>query len=117
MVQQIPEQFLEMMAERFRLLGDATRMAIVRCLLKEGEQNVGRVVEATGRGQANVSKHLKQLHRAGMVSRRKEGLQVYYQLSDPVVEKLCRLVCESLLEEMRPELAKAGQDVSPDKVC
>jgi DNA-binding transcriptional ArsR family regulator len=117
MADDIPEQFLEIMAERFRLLGDATRMSIVRCLLKEGEQNVGRVVDVTGRGQANVSKHLKQLHRAGMVSRRKEGLQVYYKLSDPVVEKLCRLVCESLLEEMRPELEKAGKEVSADKVC
>jgi DNA-binding transcriptional ArsR family regulator len=117
MVDEIPEAFLEQMAERFRLLGDPTRMAIVRCLMKGGEQNVGKVVETTGRGQANVSKHLKQLHRAGMVARRKEGLQVFYRLNDPVVEKLCKLVCESLLQDMRPELEKAGKPASADEVC
>ena len=35
-----------------------------------------------------------------MVARRKEGLQVYYRLTDPVIEQLCRLVCGSLINDM-----------------
>jgi DNA-binding transcriptional ArsR family regulator len=46
------------------------------------------VVEETGRNQANVSKHLKMLSEAGLVARRKEGLQVFYNLDDPLVERL-----------------------------
>jgi DNA-binding transcriptional ArsR family regulator len=57
------------------------------------------VVEETGRGQANVSKHLKLLADAGLVARRKEGLQVFYRVHDPLVEKLCRLVCDTLEQE------------------
>lgn len=103
MTESIPDEFLDIMAEKFRLLGDATRLAILRALMR-GEKSVGQVVEETARGQANVSKHLKQLADAGLVARRKEGLQVFYRVDDPVVEKLCKLVCETILEETREGL-------------
>jgi DNA-binding transcriptional ArsR family regulator len=69
-----------------------------------GERSVGGVVDETGRGQANVSKHLKMLAEAGMLTRRKEGLQVYYRLQDPLVEKLCKLVCDTIVQEAREGL-------------
>ena len=86
----IPDEFLDLMAEKFRMLADPTRLAILRALM-QGERNVNQVVEETGRNQANVSKHLKMLAGAGLVSRRKEGLQVFYRLDDPLVERLCKL--------------------------
>ena len=95
----VPDELLEQMAEKFRLLADATRLAILRTLMKRGEQNVGQVVQATGRSQANVSKHLKQLTEAGLLARRKVGLQVFYRLTDPVVDRLCHLVCGTVLSE------------------
>lgn len=96
---QIPDRFLGLMATKFAMLGDETRLAILRALM-EGEKNVGQVVDETGRTQANVSKHLKLLTGAGLVDRRKEGLLVFYRISDPVVERLCHLVCETILEEL-----------------
>ena len=72
----------------------------------EGEKSVGRVVEETGRGQANVSKHLKLLADAGLVARRKEGLQVFYRVEDPVVEKLCELVCDTIAQQTREEIER-----------
>jgi len=104
----IPDEFLDVMAEKFRLLGDPTRLAILRALM-EGEKSVGLVVEETARGQANVSKHLKLLFEAGLVARRKEGLQVFYRVGDPVVEKLCRLVCETILADVRAEVEHKGK--------
>jgi ArsR family transcriptional regulator len=68
-----------------------------------GEMSVGGVVERTGREMANVSKHLKQLAGARLVARRKEGLQVFYRLDDPVVEKKCHLVCESIYQEIEEQ--------------
>jgi len=104
----IPDEFLDLMAEKFRMLSDATRLAILRALMV-GERNVTQVVEETGRGQANVSKHLKMLADAGLVARRKEGLQVFYRLDDPLVERLCKLVCETIVEEVREEVARHKQ--------
>jgi DNA-binding transcriptional ArsR family regulator len=94
----IPDEFLDLMAEKFRMLADPTRLAILRALL-QGERNVSQVVEETGRNQANVSKHLKMLAEAALVHRRKEGLQAFYRIDDPLVERLCELVCETIVQE------------------
>jgi DNA-binding transcriptional ArsR family regulator len=104
----IPDEFLDLMAEKFRMLADSTRLAILRALM-EGEKNVTQVVEETGRNQANVSKHLKLLAEAGLVGRRKEGLQVFYRLDDLLVEKLCKLVCETIVQEAREEVEQKRQ--------
>ncbi|MCI0718035.1 MAG: metalloregulator ArsR/SmtB family transcription factor [Acidobacteria bacterium] len=99
----IPDEVLLFMAGKFRMLSDPTRLAILRTLMVKGERNVGQVVEETGGSQANVSKHLKQLAGAGLVARRKEGLKVLYRLDDPVVEKICHLVCETIFEELESQ--------------
>jgi DNA-binding transcriptional ArsR family regulator len=96
----IPDALLERAAEKFRMLGDPTRLSILRALLA-GEKNVGAVVAETGQNQANVSKHLKLLADSGMVGRRKEGLQVFYSIGDPLIERLCDLVCRTIVEEAR----------------
>ncbi len=105
MTEAIPDEFLNLMAEKFRTLGDSTRLAILRTLMK-GERNVTQVVEETGRNQANVSKHLKLLAEAGLVSRRKDGLQVFYKLDDPLVERLCSLVCETIVQEAHEQVER-----------
>jgi DNA-binding transcriptional ArsR family regulator len=104
----IPEQLLDVMAEKFRMLSDPTRLAILRVLMS-GEKNVTQVVEETGRGQANVSKHLKMLADAGLVGRRKQGLQVFYRLDDPLVEKLCKLVCQTIIQDVHQEVRRHRQ--------
>ena len=103
MLDKIPKKFLEMMAGRFATLADPTRLEIIHCLMKGGEQNVSQIVGATGHPTPNVSKHLRHLRDAELVARRKEGLQVYYKLNDPLVEKLCKLVCESLLADFESD--------------
>lgn len=99
MGEDIPKRFLEMMASRFATLADPTRLEIIHCLMKRGEMNVTQIVAAMGQTAPNVSKHLRHLRDARLVARRKEGLQVHYRLDDPLVEKLCKLVCESLRTE------------------
>jgi ArsR family transcriptional regulator len=98
MADRIPDATLELMAEKFRLIGEPTRLAILHALMDGAERSVGQVVSETGRSEANVSRHLKQLAEAKMVGRRKAGLQVFYRLTDPVIEQVCRLVCGSLLK-------------------
>ncbi len=105
MARPIPDEFLDLMAEKFRTLADPTRLAILRSLMA-GERNVSQVTDETGRNQASVSKHLKMLAEAGLVARRKEGLQVFYKLDDPLVERLCELVCKTIVEEAQGEMAR-----------
>jgi ArsR family transcriptional regulator len=105
MATSIPDEFLDLMAEKFRMLADPTRLAILRVLL-QGERNVTQVVEETRRTQANVSKHLKMLARSGLVGRRKEGLQVFYRIDDPLVERLCDLVCRTIVHEAQKQVER-----------
>ena len=92
-VQLLPKGMLLQVAERFRLLGEPVRLEMLNLLHVNGEMNVQDLVIATGQRQANVSKHLNLLSAAGMVSRRKEGLYVYYSINDPSLSGLCLLVC------------------------
>ena len=99
----IPDEFLGLMAEKFRMLADSSRLAILR-LLMAGERNVTGIVEGTGLSQANVSKHLKMLADAGLVVRRKQGLLLFYRVGDPLVERLCELVCDTIVREARRDV-------------
>jgi ArsR family transcriptional regulator len=89
---------IELVAERFRALAEPARLHIVNALC-DGELTVGELVEATGFGTANVSKHLQLLRAAGFVTRRKEGLFVYYGLTDQDVFQLCEILCGRLQAE------------------
>ncbi len=62
-------------------------------------------MEASATTQANVSKHLQLLLRAGVVQRRKDGLHSYYSIADPTVFELCDVVCGSLSARLRDQLA------------
>lgn len=90
---------LELVAARLKILAEPMRLRILNAL-RTGEKTVTELMEATGGGQPNVSKHLGLLHRHGFVSRRKEGLHVRYCIADPLIFQLCELVCESLETEL-----------------
>ena len=89
----VPREMLEQVARRFRLLGEPVRLEILNHLHTRGEMNVQELVEATGQGQANVSKHLGLLADDGLVSRRKDGLYAYFHIDDSSLSGLCLLVC------------------------
>jgi ArsR family transcriptional regulator len=102
----MPDELLLLMAEKFRMLSEPTRLAILRCLMDGSEMNVSQVVAGTGRELANVSKHLKQMADTGLLARRKEGPFVLYRMDDPVIEKICELVCDSLRRELEAEVKR-----------
>ena len=91
-------ELLELVADRFRALGEPARLSILN-VLRGGERTVSELMEETGLGQANASKHLQVLHLLGFVERRKEGLHVYYSLASDDVFQLCDIVCGRLAAE------------------
>lgn len=78
--QDIPEKVATLM----KILAEPMRLRLLD-RLREKECCVKELVAYTGAGQANVSKHLSLLYMNGIVSRRKEGLYVYYHISDPSI--------------------------------
>lgn len=94
---------LEMIAARFRVLSDPSRLGLLHALM-DGERNVNQLVELTGLSQANASKHLSQLAEAGFLARRKDGLYTWYDVADPSVFELCDLMCGSIARKLGRDL-------------
>ena len=92
-----------MIADRFKVLSEPMRLKILHALW-DGERTVGEIIVATGALQANVSKHLGMLQQAGLVRRRKNGLNVYYQIADETVFALCEVVCSSLHDRLAAQI-------------
>lgn len=86
---------LALVADRLKVLAEPARLQILNAI-RNRELTVSEIIDATGLGQTNVSKHLQLLHTHGFVSRRKEGLFTYYSLADRHVFKLCELMCDSI---------------------
>jgi DNA-binding transcriptional ArsR family regulator len=87
-----------LIAERFKALGEPARLHILDTLRRR-EMSVSDLVEETGLGQANVSKHLQLLLAQRFVRRRKAGLFAYYALADRDVLKICDIMCGRLESE------------------
>ena len=79
----LPESVIDLVAQRFRALGEPLRIRLLEHLI-EGEASVQELVTATGAGQQNVSKHLGVLLHAGIVGRRKQDTFVYHRIVDGV---------------------------------
>ncbi len=91
----LDREALERVAELFRVFSEATRLAILQALMP-GARSVNDLVEALGTSQANISKQLRILYDARVLSRNKRGNQVFYAISDEIVRPLCELVCGKL---------------------
>ena len=70
---------------------------------KKWGENVSEIIEITELGQANVSKHLKVLTQAGIVTRTQEGVNVFYAIANPLVFSLCDLVCNSIATQLEQQ--------------
>ena len=77
----------------FKVLAEPQRLKLLNALY-DGELTVNQLMAVTAGNQANVSKHLKVLLDAGMVTRRKEGNNALYAIADPIVFMLCEQVCD-----------------------
>ncbi len=103
------ERLFEKIAERLKSLADPTRLAILH-LLQKGEMRVTDILAHMGGSQANISKHLGVLRQAGFVTCRREGVNIYYSVSDSSVFHICRAICDGIertAEEEREAISHA----------
>jgi DNA-binding transcriptional ArsR family regulator len=101
-MQVIPDFMLGEVARRFALLGDPTRLRIVRVLHERGERSVGEIAAAAGTSPANASQHLGRLLLGGVVVRARDGHAVRYRIIDETIEQVCRIVCGSVASRLGP---------------
>jgi DNA-binding transcriptional ArsR family regulator len=94
-VEQLSRAALQAIADQFKLLSCPTRLELLQHICEQ-ERTVGELQELTGFKQANVSRHLTLLDRAGLVHRRVDGNRVYYGLADPTLPTLCGIIKDSL---------------------
>ena len=76
------------LADRFKALGDPTRLAIVMQLAGADEVCVCHLVPDSGLSQPTISHHLKLLRDAGLVTSRRRGTWAYYRLVPDAVAEL-----------------------------
>jgi len=91
---------LEAVADYFKILSETSRLQILQCL-RSGAMNVMELGEATGLGQANLSKHLKVMTQAGILSRQPKGTSAYYEIANPLVLEFCELACSQIGDRLR----------------
>jgi DNA-binding transcriptional ArsR family regulator len=108
MAHPLPDDLVELIADRFRALAEPTRIKLLD-RLREGEATVLELTALVGTTQQNVSKHLNLLQQAGIVARRKQGNFSYYRIADETVYALCEAVCGSLQSRFEALRQVAGR--------
>src|SRR5438552_640134 len=83
-------------------------------LLAQGERTVDSLAGEIGLSLANASQHLQALRQASLVESRKQGLYVYYRLSDPAVCDLYKAV-HTVAEHRLADLDRLVRDHFGDR--
>ena len=87
-----PDQMFELAAELFAVLSAPMRLRIIKSVC-DSEKNVTEILKEINTTQPNMSQHLNTLYKAGILGKRRDGVQIYYRVVDPRVTELCHSVC------------------------
>jgi ArsR family transcriptional regulator len=90
--------------ELFHALSDETRLGIIE-LLRKGERCVCELTDTLDAAQSRLSFHLRVLKDAGIVSDRKDGRWVHYELVADAFEEI-----ETLIAGMKPRAVRGSKE-------
>ena len=91
------EEIIQIQAEMMKTFSHPARLRILKAVCQK-EHSAAEILALTHLSKTNLSQHMKQLVGSGIVSSRKEGVQVFYRVSNPKVSKACQLMQEIALE-------------------
>jgi ArsR family transcriptional regulator len=104
------KRIFQMHAEICKTLSNPIRLEILS-KLRNGKKSVNEIASLTGVRQATVSQHLAVLRQRGVVSTRREGINVYYDVANPKITRACDLMREVLFEHIA-----SMNEISPKEV-
>ncbi|MDH3974876.1 MAG: metalloregulator ArsR/SmtB family transcription factor [Deltaproteobacteria bacterium] len=96
----------ELQANICQTLANAKRLEIIG-ILCDKEFTVGEVAEKMGIRTANLSQHLSIMKAKGILNSRRDGVHIYYSISNPKVVQAC-----TLMKEVMAELLQAQGNLS-----
>jgi len=96
----VDRQLYKLHAGICHTLANPKRLEIID-KLRDQELSVTELAEALGISQANLSQHLSLMRQRGIVTTRREGLNIFYKLSNPKIIKACDLMRQVLLENLK----------------
>lgn len=86
------DRVFESAAELFKAMAAPMRLKIISALCN-GEKNVSELRAEIATTQPNMSQHLNTLYQAGILGRRREGVNIYYFIANDKVVHMCRTIC------------------------
>jgi len=98
----LEDRTADVVARRLAALGEPTRLKLVMALREREDASVHELAEAVGGTLPNVSKHLQVLYQAGLITRRKDGNFVRYQVAGDAVATLVAYSVRILGAGVRP---------------
>ncbi len=101
------QQLYELHASICQTLANPKRLEII-AHLRDGEKTVTELMEAMPISQANLSQHLGLMRQKGIVTARREGLNIYYRMSNPKIIQACDLMRQVLLENLESGAVLVG---------
>jgi ArsR family transcriptional regulator len=95
------DQTFESAADLFRVMSAPMRLKIINCLC-DGEKNVSYLLTKVDTTQPNMSQHLNTLYQAGILGKRREGVQIFYRIIDQRIVSICEAVCHEIAKQQNP---------------
>ena len=96
-INQVPDEYIEDVADLFKILGDKTRTKILS-VLQKGESNVSTISEEVGLPISAISHQLRVLRQAKLIKPKKVGKEVFYSLDDEHVSQIFDCALEHVME-------------------
>uniref|UniRef100_UPI00313EC740 ArsR/SmtB family transcription factor n=1 Tax=Bacillus sp. OTU530 TaxID=3043862 RepID=UPI00313EC740 len=81
--------------EILKVLAHPARIALVKVMIEKGPVNVTTLYEELEAPQSTVSQHLSKLKSAKVISGKRRGLEVYYEVKDERVETILNTVASA----------------------
>lgn len=109
----IDSQIMERAARVIRVLGHPLRLRLLE-VLEQGEHHVSELVDASGATQAMVSQHLAILRAEDVVGARRDGLRIYYRITEPKVHRILDCIRDCDLPELDEASVATALDLTGD---
>jgi DNA-binding transcriptional ArsR family regulator len=98
----------------FQALAHPTRVGILE-QLRLGEMSVGQLCQTLSIEQANASQHLSVLRSKYLVETRKDGNQVFYRLSDPLLGDVLEALRKYFLAHMKEAMLMLQEEQAAEQ--